>query len=712
MTTYTLLISGVSHKFINLGFTQTHPNPDPDIWWATLPLNDSVADEDEIEIQRDGTTVFKGIVEEREPEMSSKGIMMRIGGRHTKVKVWRRWHERNEDPKSGGFWLNYYPHDIIQFYIHPSKSDIEEYHRAGWGINPADDWAITTNPAGSKPKTVKDRLVSFPLYGWNSNANQATGHYVCVDLGSAKSISAIRVENRITGRETEFPQNYKIQYSNTSCTAGLTDLVTVTGNVANNIVHAWTPVSARYWRIYLTAAKSPSNTEWTVGEIYLYESDGEITGITEGTLDSSHAKLDEAVDFTWQRRTDAIQKITDLTETANVSWEWWVTDDGAVNFASRRGTDKSASIQFVYSVDMVTDSYRRDSKMKVDRIMVLGSGKGNDQDLRRSDWIGSGNYEKVVTEKELKDQTAAINRANVLLNELSSPIVTIKCEVVDDYATGEWEVGDDITLTDTTTGLSGSVRVKKVMRRFDDSGETVTIEASNYRETVTEYFTKVQRALQRLERIQDEYASINFRDMDESFLLDLSVARPAFIDYFNWFNSTLWTEAGNNSVTPDVVNIDNFPALRIQTAGANVDSTWIYTGSTIASGVWRYLTKVKFNQTASCTIIFGLSLSDLSQSITFYWDSVIGRRCACQDAVGITFVTLSNYPSLTEWHVYRIDWISGSEVNFYVDELLVATITTNVPSTSLNYFFYILASAAAVKTMYVRGVAGQQGVEE
>lgn len=716
MVTYTLEIDGTSYDFINVTTVKWHPNPDCDTWFAHLPFAVDVADEAAVNIKRDGVSIFKGLVEERTLEMGEKGVVTKLGGRHEKVKLWRNWIERNEDPKSGGFWYKYYPHDVVQFYLYPSKSDIEDYHISGWGIDPKDDWVITTNPAGSFPNEVKNRLI---MENWHSGVNQADGHYVEVDLGSAKDICAIRVENR---EDDLYPEHYRIQYSANGAWGGEeVNVKSVLNNAAHNIVHAWTAVSARYWRIVLDDQGSevhPSN-HWTVGEIYLYEEDGTITGISEGTLNASHAELDEGVDFTYMRRTDAIQGIVDLTETANVIWSWWVNDDGSVDMASRRGTDKSADIQFVYSVDLKSDSYKRDSKMKVERIKVLGKGSGNDQDnYHASGWIGTGDYEKVVVEKNLEDVTACTTRANVLVNELKNPLELIRCTVKDEYASGSWGVGDDITLTDAKTGLSGSINVKKITRKYDGK-ETVMIECSNYRETVTNKFIKVQKALEKLNRQQDEFDSVNARVVDRNFITDLFTVTPAYIELFKEWNTNhfSWTIAGTGIVEPDIVAVDNYPALRIRTNG-NVAAT-MYIGSvgTSTSSPWYYATKMKLAETSDNIVRFGLGLGG-QPHIYFQWDDggggPQGLTVECDDGVGNTSVTISNFPDLTEWHIYRINWLTSSKVDFYIDELLVATITTDIPTTAMTYKYYIVntPAPAAVKTMYIRSIIGQGDVLE
>jgi len=706
MTTYSIEVGGTEYPAEQIITTEIQPNADPDVWSAILSFRHDFNGGETVVIKRDGTVVFQGLLELRRVKFGGgAGVRTHIGGRQEKVRLWRKWAERNEDPKSGGFWKDYLPHRIFQFYLYPSKSDVSRFHRSGWGIDPADDWVVSTNPAGSNPHRVKDRLITLE---WKSGVNQASGHYVCVDLGSAKNICAIRVECR--AHDTDYARNYKIQYSNTSCASGFTDLVTVTNNTANNIVHAWSSVSARYWRIYLTASAS---FWWRVSEIYLYETDGTITGISEGTLDS-HAVLDEALDFPPSRRTDNLQKITDITETALVPWEWWVDHNGAVYYQARRGSDKSATISFEYGNSIEEDEYAQDNRPRVDRVKVLGSSKGNDQDLFHSSaWVGSGEYEKIFFHKELESADACTAKANIYENQLGGSLVKIKCTVFDEYPTNSWGIGDDITLTDATTGLSGAVRVKKIIRKWDGKAEVVMIEASNYRETVVDNIKKMQRDINYLQTMMDRSKSVMWDEVDENFAVELGLNRPKFIDDGNYFKTDLWTVGGTNPVTPYTANVNNYPALTIETAGANGDSTRIVTSNSWSGEKWVWASKLKFAEITNNVVTFGLKVALGGDEITFEWDAAGGTFSAiCTQAKVSTSVALSNYPDLTNWHLYRIEWNSSSEVKFYIDGKLYATIITNIPITLLPYQFMVHANAASVKTIYVRGIGGQAQIDE
>jgi hypothetical protein len=45
--------------------------------------------------------------------------------------------------------------------------------------------------------------------------------------------------------------------------------------------------------------------------------------------------------------------------------------------------------------------------------------------------------------------------------------------------------------------------------------------------------------------------------------------------------------------------------------------------------------------------------------------------------------------SWRDWHTYSIEWIPGQSVKYYLDDVLVQTITTNVPTTPHRYMFQV-----------------------
>jgi len=712
---YELYINGKKMEIMEVEYTKIHPNADADTWSALLPSNVAVNDGDDIVIMRDEEIAFKGIVEERTPQMNAKtGVVQRIGGRHAKVRLWRKWIERNEFPDFG-FWYQYYPHKIIQFYLHPSRSDIGARNRAGEGIDPS-DWAITTNPAGTSDEyNVKGRDYTI---GWESGANQVAGHYVRVDLGSVKSLCAIRVENRCPvewDHDNEYPADYNIELSSDNFAADTRVVATVTGNTAHNVVHAWNEQDARYIRIRLTGAAA---REWWVGEIYVYESDGDISGISEGTL-TAYSEWEEELDLTYMRRTDAIQKVTDLCSTASVRWEWWVTDEGVVNFASRRGSDKSGSVTFLYSSELESTSYKQDSRQRIDKILVLGKGTGNRQDYEASSgWMGSGEYEKVVTEKELDDIAACRGRANALLTEFTDPLVTIRCEVDDVYGVVAWDVGDDVWLQDVTTGLGAAYNVTKIHRKWNTAGEQVVIEASSHKHWRGGIPDRIKKYLNDIEREKTRglaRGEVGYYDSDPYFWQQWNMRRQAFLDTFMQYDGDIWTNQKNAAApVPTIDTVDGYPCLKMQTTAlAGSHNSILTTDAEWGTERWTMVMRLKLNNVGNVLGWWGGEDSINNNWIEFYLDSTgILYAKTARAGVGTSSTPIVNHPDLMEWHTYRIERESSSLANFYIDDELVAIATTAVPTVNLNYYFYVsVVGVASNRIMYVRGCLGQQDIE-
>lgn len=162
------------------------------------------------------------------------------------------------------------------------------------------------------------------------------------------------------------------------------------------------------------------------------------------------------------------------------------------NFSWRRGTDKSGSIEFKYDSTHAGGHFTGAVKKTctigsiLNRIRVIAGGDGLEQEQNSSDWYEDatsvanyGIYEGTVDEPAIDNKGAANAFARALVYEYSKLRNMVKTRVYDDNATNTWGVGDDITLTDTHTGVSGKYRVMSVRREYSDEGEVVTISASD-----------------------------------------------------------------------------------------------------------------------------------------------------------------------------------------------------------------------------------------
>lgn len=581
MTTYTLEIDGDEQTFESIKFSKSNES-DPDVWEAILSVETggTIAPEDSVVIARNGTTIFQGIVEYRTPKVEENGKQtIIVGGRQTKVKIWRKWNERYAS--DDGFFTSMYPGNIIEFLLRPSFSDPPErgdtYKRIGTGIDPL-TMTASTNVAYETNRGPEKVLNRLDIIGFESSGNQTTGDYVSIDLGSTKDIVGIVITNRTQDNPTQFARNYAIDVGNDAGWVVYSTKATQSDNRAINIIESWTPGTAyQYIRIRIT---DNAAVNWSISDIYVYESSGAITGISVGTI-SSHppfngslltqnasdgqpyvyckeywrfaegddvliiddsgeetgevASVDagnERIELTsnltnayttadsaivinlyasteinieYGRRTEAIDEIVGYCMTNNKKWQWECTDAGAVNVGLRTGSDKSGSISFVRGTNLLDASTTRDDRKRVDKILVLGGGTGDEQDINSSGWIGDGEYETVIIDKTIETAEAAKAKAYQLLEEYDTGYSEDQIVVYDTYETGTWGIDDDVTVTDSYTGMSGSYRVKKINRNYSSESEATFVETTNTKRDIGDVISALIKNLEQIRQKNEKY---------------------------------------------------------------------------------------------------------------------------------------------------------------------------------------------------------------
>jgi len=681
MTSYTVEVDGSTREFLELSIKWDSEGKNIHTYSVTLKdPSESVSAGDSVVIKRDGTSIFTGIVESIEPSMGPMFSHKKISGRHVGVKLWRKWTDRCADQR--GYWTAYYPNKIVEFLLHPSTSDrpVESHsrRRVGWGLDPT-NWTVSASENDSLAKNAIKRLPT--AYSWSSANDQTNGQYFQIDLGSSKNICGIRIENHRTGTPEQYIRNYKIETSTTGAWTGEEVLVaSKTNNRAINIVESWDAASTRYIRITCTAAFAD---HWSIGEIYVYEARGTISGISAGTLtehlplnsslmasDAASGQPDIVVKESWRfstgdyvvvgddngeetntidgrrvckiasisgdtltlttnlganytvaangfvtnisrfteinheymRRSDAIDKIVKLCTTDNVPWEWEVTDAGAVNMGPRIGSDKSGSVGFVYQNDIDTiiqSSSKTDNRQKVDAVLVLGAGTGDEQDRNSSGWVGSGDYESVIVDKTLETAEACRLRAEAILEEYSSP-EEVLVTVDDTYSTGTWGVGDTITLTDSVTGLSGSYKVKTIKRTYKADGETVVVGCTLKKKYVEDVISSI------INQIRGERGA-TYSDVGPNYITDQT-------------GFSLFYEAEHMILDPDATIEDDSNASNekiVKMASAQSGVIWWGPAVTLTRGDYRVLFLCKVTDNSSSSNLVTLDVYSATKGSAF-----------------------------------------------------------------------------------------------
>jgi len=199
-------------------------------------------------------------------------------------------------------------------------------------------------------------------------------------------------------------------------------------------------------------------------------------------------------------------------------WEWWIDDDGELNFNERRGTDKSATIRFIArdviptscDVHMGDTSKSIDSKRSVQKIKLTGKSEGKRQDEVSSNWqlddavmktIGTF-YEEVISEKTVTGRETINDWARVYLQKLKDAIQEIEVTIErDPYISGSWDVADDVWLYDPKSRITAAAyRIKRVNYRIDGAGgEHLVLTVTNSWQDITDAIADIYRKIKQIQ---------------------------------------------------------------------------------------------------------------------------------------------------------------------------------------------------------------------
>lgn len=128
------------------------------------------------------------------------------------------------------------------------------------GITPS------TSPAGSGAANLCDGDYSTL---WESDTNQASGHYIKVDLGASyDNIAAVVIDSIHTNAQEYNAKSIKIEISSDDIT--YTTMLSSDDDIGWKPTLTFRPTAGRYVKLSLTQA---SSVEWKVGEVEIYQLD-------------------------------------------------------------------------------------------------------------------------------------------------------------------------------------------------------------------------------------------------------------------------------------------------------------------------------------------------------------------------------------------------------------------------------------------------------
>jgi len=140
----------------------------------------------------------------------------------------------------------------------------------GFGTDLALGITPTTNPVAGTPANMTDGNSTTE---WDSGANQESGHYIQVDLGSEKDyIGKVRVDSVNSAKEKNYSyaDRFKILISSTGDFTGEeTEVFAAVEDFGTaDVVITFPPQSGRYVRVQLTSGK---DYHWRVNRFEVYE---------------------------------------------------------------------------------------------------------------------------------------------------------------------------------------------------------------------------------------------------------------------------------------------------------------------------------------------------------------------------------------------------------------------------------------------------------
>lgn len=93
----------------------------------------------------------------------------------------------------------------------------------------------------------------------------------------------------------------------------------------------------------------------------------------------------------------------------------------------------------------------------------------------------------------------------------------------------------------------------------------------------------------------------------------------------------------------------------------------------------------------------------------FFADPVVGPNFMCRNFLGAETETDSGIAIDALFHTFRMNWIGGESIAFYIDDALVATHVTNLPGLAMVVEFLVRTEAAAIRNMDIDFVGVELG---
>jgi len=279
--------------------------------------------------------------------------------------------------------------------------------------------------------------------------------------------------------------------------------------------------------IYYTFEDSPdTSVGWSISQVYVYKAedcdyrvykeagctptyaiDQYIQAMSE---DASYSTPVGPLNIAKSRLLDGINTVVEKCHAAYVPYEWWLefVTNNTFHIDDRKGSDLSGSISFVKGTNLEGVDRTKSVVDTTQRVRIMGRGKGKRSEDVSSDWIedvtamGNANtfIEDVISRKTEVDPDEAEVLGQIYLETEAEPKDLLVVYVSrDTYASMAYDVGDDVTITDSLSGASGAYRIHNIKKMIDDNGEHVTLYVGAPWRTDVDAWVEIYSRLKELE---------------------------------------------------------------------------------------------------------------------------------------------------------------------------------------------------------------------
>jgi len=182
-------------------------------------------------------------------------------------------------------------------------------------------------------------------------------------------------------------------------------------------------------------------------------------------------------------------------------------------------------------------------------------------------------------------------------------------------------------------------------------------------------------------------------------------------DPFLELNTGIWNVTPFQTGSAAISNDAGFPCLKLSTGTTGSSDITVKTvNSQWGSAKWRMSMRLRVSTKSYLQHSWGAI--NTNQAILFaivHPTDALGviRAYTANGAGSTTTVNITGIDA-TIYHIYTFERVSSDKVNYYIDGVLKATITTTVPTAYMHYYFYLKNTEAANKDAFIRQILAQE----